>query len=136
MQSGRVGARAGPIRPTRLLLEPQGRIDAFVRVTRTGDEELIVDTDSGWGEAVVARLERFKLRVKVEISILGWRCLAVRGPGAAGIAFALRACRASPSTGRGSVGSICWERTPSARRTGASAAFRPGRRLESRPGFR
>jgi folate-binding protein YgfZ len=65
-----------------LLLEPQGRVDAFVRVTRTGAEELIVDTDSGSGEAVVARLERFKLRVKVEISLLGWRCVAVRGPDA------------------------------------------------------
>jgi folate-binding protein YgfZ len=63
-----------------LLLEPQGRVDAFVRVTRTGPEELIVDTDAGWGEAVVARLQRFKLRVKVDISQVGWRCVAVRGP--------------------------------------------------------
>ena len=69
-----------------LLLEPQGRIDALVRVTRTGEDELIVDTDSGWGETVVARLERFKLRVKVDISLVGWHCIAVRGPCAGEIA--------------------------------------------------
>ena len=33
----------------------------------------------------MARLKRFKLRVKVEISLLGWRCVAVRGPGAEGV---------------------------------------------------
>ncbi len=66
-----------------LLLEPQGRVDALIRVTRTGEDELIVDTDSGWGESVVARLERFKLRVKVDISLVGWRCVAIRGPDAA-----------------------------------------------------
>jgi tRNA-modifying protein YgfZ len=65
-----------------LLLEPQGRVDAFVRVTRTGEDELMVDTDAGWGDVVVARLERFKLRVKVEISRVAWSCVAVRGPAA------------------------------------------------------
>jgi folate-binding protein YgfZ len=68
-----------------LLLEPQGRIDALVRVTRVGDDELILDTDAGFGGAVVARLERFKLRVKVEIALLGWESVAVRGPDAAGV---------------------------------------------------
>lgn len=68
-----------------LLLEPQGRIDALIRVTRTGQDEFIVDTDGGFGEAVVARLERFKLRVKVEISLLDWGCVAVRGPDAGGV---------------------------------------------------
>jgi tRNA-modifying protein YgfZ len=68
-----------------LLLEPQGRIDALVRVTRLGDEELIVDTDAGFGGSVVARLERFKLRVKVEIALLGWQSVAVRGPEAGGV---------------------------------------------------
>jgi folate-binding protein YgfZ len=65
-----------------LLLEPRGRIDALIRVTRTGEEELIVDTDGGYGGEVIARLERFKLRVKVDISALNWRCVAVRGPAA------------------------------------------------------
>ena len=63
-----------------LLLEPQGKIDALIRVTRTDEHEWLVDTDAGFGEAVVARLGRFKLRVKVEISLLDWTCVAVRGP--------------------------------------------------------
>jgi folate-binding protein YgfZ len=66
-----------------LLLEPQGRLDCFVRVTRLGDDELILDTDAGFGASVVERLGRFKLRVKLEISVLEWRCVAVRGPQAA-----------------------------------------------------
>jgi folate-binding protein YgfZ len=85
-----------------LLLEPQGRIDALIRVTRTGEDELIVDTDAGWGEAVVARLERFKLRVKVDVSLVEWHCVAVRGPLASGIASApgiLRLAVAWPGLG-------------------------------------
>lgn len=62
------------------VLQPQGRVDALVRVTREADDSLLLDLDGGWGEALVARLERFKLRVKVEITTLGWRCLAIRGP--------------------------------------------------------
>jgi folate-binding protein YgfZ len=66
-----------------LLLEPQGRVDAFVRVTRLSDDELILDTDAGFGASVIERLDRFKLRVKLEISVLRWGCVAVRGPQAA-----------------------------------------------------
>lgn len=62
------------------LLQPQGKVDALVRVTRTADDEVIVDVDGGWGEAVTARLNRFKLRVKADLEPLAdWRCLAVRG---------------------------------------------------------
>jgi tRNA-modifying protein YgfZ len=66
-----------------LLLQPQGKVVALLRVTRTGAEEYILDTDGGWAAAVVERLNRFKLRVKADIEVLdGWKCLAVRGPGA------------------------------------------------------
>jgi folate-binding protein YgfZ len=61
------------------LLQPQGKVDALLRVTRTGSEEIVLDTDAGWGEAVLNRLERFKLRVKCDLERLAWRCLAVRG---------------------------------------------------------
>jgi len=67
-----------------LVLSPQGKIDALVRVTRTGDDEVVLDTDGGWGEAVVARLVRFRMRVKAEVTPLAWRCLALRGPGVGG----------------------------------------------------
>ena len=64
-----------------LILTPQGKLDALVRVSRTGDDELILDVEGGFGEAVAARLARFKLRVKVVIEPLAWRCQALRGPG-------------------------------------------------------
>ncbi|HUF33305.1 MAG TPA: hypothetical protein VMN58_08890 [Acidimicrobiales bacterium] len=63
-----------------LLLQPQGKVDAFLRVTRVADDELVLDTDAGWGRAVVARLERFKLRVRCELALLDdWRVVALRG---------------------------------------------------------
>jgi tRNA-modifying protein YgfZ len=62
-----------------LLLAPAGRVDALLRVTRQEDGFLL-DTDAGWGEAVADRLNRFKLRTKVNIEPLAWRAVAVRGP--------------------------------------------------------
>jgi folate-binding protein YgfZ len=51
------------------LLEPQGRIVAVLRVVRTTEERLELDVEAGLGEAVVARLQRFKLRTKAEITL-------------------------------------------------------------------
>jgi folate-binding protein YgfZ len=65
-----------------LLLSPQGKVDALVRVTRTGEESFVLDTDPGCGPAASARLERFKLRTKVTIEELDWSCVSVRGPAA------------------------------------------------------
>lgn len=65
-----------------LVLQPQGKVDAWLRVTRTADDEVVLDLDAGFGEALIARLNRFKLRVKAEIEPLTWRCVAVRGPAA------------------------------------------------------
>ncbi len=62
------------------LLQPQGKVDAMVRITRTDDEEAVIDVDGGFGAAVAERLNRFKLRVKVDLEELDWRCLALRGP--------------------------------------------------------
>ena len=64
-----------------LLLAPDGKLVALVRVTRVGPEEFVLDTDAGFGEAVVARLARFKLRSKVELARLDWSCVALRGQG-------------------------------------------------------
>ena len=63
-----------------LLLQPQGKVVALLRVTRLSDEEFVLDTDGGWAPTVVERLNRFKLRVKADVEPLAWRCLAVRGP--------------------------------------------------------
>jgi len=63
-----------------LILQPQGKVDALVRVTRTGGDEVVLDVQGGWGEAVTTRLQRFKLRVKASLEPLAWRCLSLRGP--------------------------------------------------------
>lgn len=59
------------------LLQPQGKVDAYLRVTRVADDELVLDVDRGWGDAVIARLNRFKLRTKADVEPLeGWACIA------------------------------------------------------------
>lgn len=67
------------------LLEPAGRIDVLLRVWRTADETFVLDTDAGFGDLMTTRLQRFKIRVKAELERLEWRCLAVRGDGAANV---------------------------------------------------
>ena len=55
---------------------------AIPEATQSGRRpRLLLDTDGGWGEALLARLNRFKLRTKADIVALDWRCLALRGPG-------------------------------------------------------
>ncbi|MFT3854999.1 MAG: hypothetical protein QM733_20030 [Ilumatobacteraceae bacterium] len=61
------------------VLQPTGKVDVLLRVWRTADDELVLDTDRGFGEVLVARLNRFKIRVNAEIEPLDWRCIAVRG---------------------------------------------------------
>lgn len=68
-----------------LLLSPQGKLQALVRISRLNDEGFVVDVDSGYAQTVVARLLQFRLRVKVEVTELPWRCVSVRGPDAAGL---------------------------------------------------
>jgi folate-binding protein YgfZ len=73
-----------------LILQPQGKVDALVRVSRLGDDEVLLDSDGGWGEAVLARLARFKLRVKADLEPWGSGCVRVLGRAEAagpGVAF-------------------------------------------------
>jgi folate-binding protein YgfZ len=65
------------------VLAPTGKVDALVRVTRLADDEWLLDTDAGWGEALLTRLNRFKLRTKVELATRPWRILGLRGDVAA-----------------------------------------------------
>jgi folate-binding protein YgfZ len=65
-----------------LLLQPSGKVNAWLRVTRAGEEEVLLDVEGGHADAVVARLQRFKLRTKADIEPLDWGCVAVRGQGA------------------------------------------------------
>jgi len=67
-----------------LVLAPQGKVDAWFRLTRTKDGSFLLDVDAGFGPALVARLERFRLRVDVDFeSLAGWQMLSVRGGPAA-----------------------------------------------------
>lgn len=68
------------------LLQPQGKVDAWLRLSEPHPGEFVLDVDAGFGEVVIARLNRFKIRVAVDIAPLGWRCVAVRGDGASEIA--------------------------------------------------
>lgn len=64
-----------------LLLHPDGKLHSLLRITRV-TEGFSCDLDEGAGEAALARLERFKLRVAVDLEMRPQRMLAVRGPAA------------------------------------------------------
>jgi folate-binding protein YgfZ len=72
-----------------LLLEPDGKLTALLRVTRTDGQGFVLDVDGGFGATVEARLRRFLLRSKVEIEALDWRCLSLRGPAVPEVAAGL-----------------------------------------------
>jgi folate-binding protein YgfZ len=50
-----------------LLLQPQGKLTADFRVLQIGAEELWLDTDVGAGAVLAAGLNRFKIRVQVDV---------------------------------------------------------------------
>jgi folate-binding protein YgfZ len=54
-----------------LLLSPQGKVDAFGRVTRLDDTTFLYDVEAGFGQVALDRLSRFKLRVDVELTLRG-----------------------------------------------------------------
>jgi len=83
-----------------LILAPAGRVDALVRVWRIDADTFALDTDAGYGEAVVTRLARFKLRTKAEIAAVDWPVIGVRGPQAAA---AVAAAGAVGQTAEGDV---------------------------------
>ena len=66
------------------VLEPTGKVDALVQVLRTGEETFELRVDRGHGEALLARINRFRIRVKAETSL---------GTGSAGDASAYHAER-------------------------------------------
>jgi folate-binding protein YgfZ len=63
------------------VLQPTGKVDVLVRVTRTEDDVWVLDTDTGFGPALVSRLSRFKLRTKADIELLDWHAVGLRGAG-------------------------------------------------------
>ncbi|MCU0260623.1 MAG: hypothetical protein MUE78_06355 [Ilumatobacteraceae bacterium] len=51
------------------VLEPAGRVVSLFRITRTADTEFTLDVDAGWGAELLARLNRFKIRVQVDTEL-------------------------------------------------------------------
>lgn len=71
------GMRVGETRQS-LLLQPTGKLDGIIRVTCVEGEMFILDVEPGCGDVVLARLNRFKIRVKVELSLGRESWVAVR----------------------------------------------------------
>jgi tRNA-modifying protein YgfZ len=65
-----------------LLLQPTGKMVAWLRVTRTGEQTFVLDVDAGGGEDVLTRLRRFLLRTAATLEPATWSGVALRGPGA------------------------------------------------------
>ncbi len=64
-----------------LLLEPNGRVTAWGRLSRVGPETFWFDTDEGAGSVTLERLERFKLRTKATFALHeSVPTVVVRGP--------------------------------------------------------
>ena len=51
------------------LLEPQGRIVAVLRIAREAPDRYRLDGDAGTGAAVLARLQRFRMRTKADLEL-------------------------------------------------------------------
>lgn len=64
-----------------LLLQPQGKVDAWLRVTRIDAETYLLDLDDAALDATMARLSRFKLRTKCDLEPATWQTVAIRGAG-------------------------------------------------------
>ncbi len=63
------------------ILAPQGKVDAWFRITRESDDSFLLDLDPGFAEALVERLNRFKLRINADVEVLAVEMVAVRQGG-------------------------------------------------------
>lgn len=67
----------GDAKPS-FLLQPMGKVDAWLRVRRLADDTFALDVEEGHGDATITRLNRFKLRTKSELSLETQPVKAVR----------------------------------------------------------
>lgn len=61
------------------VLEPTGKLAALVRVRCEADDVFVLDVDEGCGRSALARLNKFKIRVKCEFELSTLIVTAVRG---------------------------------------------------------
>jgi folate-binding protein YgfZ len=52
------------------VLDPTGKVVSLARVTRMSDDRFELDTDAGFGASLLARLDRFRIRVAAETSLM------------------------------------------------------------------
>ena len=69
--------RVGETRQS-LVLQPTGKLSGITRVTCIDGETFMLDGDAGTGDAVLARLQRFKIRVNAELVLTKETWTAVR----------------------------------------------------------
>ncbi len=76
----------GDVRWT-FVLEPTGKVVALARVRRAAEERLELDTDAGFGDVLLARLNRFKIRVAADTTLVPAPADAPPGDDAARVEF-------------------------------------------------
>ncbi len=64
-----------------LLLQPQGKLVAEFYAHHRADDEWWCVCEGGFGESLAAQLQRFKIRVQVEVEVRAEEALVVRGLG-------------------------------------------------------
>lgn len=64
------------------LLQPTGKIDVVLRITCATHDRYVLDMEPGFGEAALARLNRFKIRVRADMELSGqvWRAIRTSEP--------------------------------------------------------
>ena len=62
-------------------LDPSGKIVALCRVTRLDIEDFLLDTDQGAGDVLLARLQRFRIRVDANLERIEVTAYCARGEG-------------------------------------------------------
>ena len=63
------------------LLNPDGKVSSWLRISRLEGNHFLIDVDQNAGEQTLKRLMRFKLRVECNIDLEEWDWLAIRGHG-------------------------------------------------------
>jgi folate-binding protein YgfZ len=61
------------------LLQPTGKVEVLARVQRSAPDAFVFDVEAGFGDELVARLNRFKIRVAADVERLPWRVVRVVG---------------------------------------------------------
>ncbi len=81
---GQVSQDLGALEPggavETLVLSPQGKLDGYAWVVRLSEDEAVLISAIGFGEALYDRLVRFKIRVKAELVLEAWERAVLRGP--------------------------------------------------------